>query len=96
MLEKVDYTRLLDYDAFAQSLDVDEAAFLLLALKPTKHTALYPLKVALEERVRTSPLSAGVGRRVAKRFYKGQNRENHASRPERLPAHPRPVGRRGR
>lgn len=68
MLERVDPHELLDPDKFADSLSVVQAGGLLMFLKPTKHTALGPLKLALERRVRESPIKHGIGKSVMAHF----------------------------
>lgn len=70
MLDRVQPHELLDHDEYARSLSLEQAACLLMYLKVTKHAALAPLKVALEHRVRQSPIQHGVGKRVMDVFGK--------------------------
>jgi hypothetical protein len=79
MLERPSPNDLLDYDLLAQDLGVEQAAAILMALKPTKHSALHPLKLALERRIRESPIQIGIGQLVMRKYYRRAREETHAT-----------------
>lgn len=64
-----DFQERLDYERFADSLEIDQAAFLVIALKGSKNQRYYPLREALEKRVASSPISQGLGKLVSRRFF---------------------------
>jgi hypothetical protein len=63
----------LDPQKFVESLELDQVGFLAMYLKGSTNKKYYPLRVALEERLRTSPIQRGVGNLVARRFTKSHN-----------------------
>jgi hypothetical protein len=60
---------MLDPVKFAESLEIDQAAFLHIYLMGSSNKKYYPLREALEERIRNSPIERGVGNILARRFY---------------------------
>ena len=75
LLEKQSVHDMLDPVKFVASLEIDQVGFLAMYLTGSQNKKHYPLRLALEERIRNSPINRGVGRLVARRFYK-------TSRPE--------------
>lgn len=75
MIEKADLHDSLDPIKFAESLDLDQAGFLIMWFKGAGSTnrKFYPLREALEKRVRESPINRGRGQIVARRFYRERN-----------------------
>jgi hypothetical protein len=69
-LERTDIRDLLDPVKFVESLEIDQVGFLAMYLKGSTNQKFYPLRVALEERLRESPIQRGVGNLVARRFYR--------------------------
>jgi hypothetical protein len=71
--EKQDIHDVLDPRKFVESLELDQVGFLAMYLKGSQNKKYYPLRVALEERLRNTPIQRGVGTLVARRFYKSHN-----------------------
>lgn len=60
-----------DYEAFALSLDVVQAGFLLAALMGSQNKKYFPLREALQSRVLDTPKPmAGVKQAIFNRFYR--------------------------
>lgn len=70
MIERLNVREMLDPQKFVESLEVDQAAFLHIYLMGSTNKSYYPLREALEMRIRDSPIERGVGNLVARRFYK--------------------------
>jgi hypothetical protein len=60
----------LDYEKFALSLEISQAAFLVVALQGSQNKKYYPLRLALEARIRDSPIKSGLGKLLMEEFYK--------------------------
>jgi hypothetical protein len=71
--ERVDPQSFLDYDKFADSLEIDEVGFLIIALKGSTNKRYYPLREALQRRLESSPFNEGLNRLVARRFFTERN-----------------------
>jgi hypothetical protein len=70
MFERQDIHDTLDPQKFVDSLEIDQVGFLVIYLRGSTNKKYYPLREALEERLRNSAIQRGVGKLVARRFYR--------------------------